>query len=164
MPTQLSMTPLQEIALNQASKDRAQKLQQAQMGLDAASNPLQQTTDQATMDRNNAMEQVSGWAPLSEAINQYQDKGGKVDLGSALSSIRGLDSQQPGQVVTDTSNPPSAPGVQGGAGDGGSNGVGVAHAPNVQNPPVGDPRAAIGGATLTQKNARMPNSMKGLGY
>ena len=166
MPTQQSMTAGQEIALTQAAKARQQRLQQAQQGLDAA-NPGAVVQDQLNAARSNAMEDMSPWQPFEEAVNQYQDKGGKVDLGSALSSIRGLDSQQPGQIVTDTGNPPAPPMLQGGAGDGGSNGVGVANAPNMNGTPlpaVGDPRAGVGGMTLTQKNARMPNSMKGLGY
>ncbi len=171
---QQSMTAGQEISLTQAAKARQQRLQQAQQSLDAA-NPGAVVQDQMNAARSNAMEDMSPWQPFEEAVNQYQDKGGKVDLGGALSSIKGLDaagtgSQQPGQTVTDTSNPPAPAGVpsmpQGGAGDGGSNGVGVPNAPNMNGTPmgVGDPRSGIGGATLTQKNARMPNSLKGLGY
>lgn len=178
------MTAGQQIALTQAAIARQQRLQQAQQGLDAA-NPGQLVADQIAADRSNAMEDMSPWQPFEEAVNQYQDKGGKVNLSPALQSIRGLDaagagSQQPGQVVTDTGNPPVAPGVQGGAGDGGSNGVGVSHTPNMNGTPVptdvatpptgidGLPAPKTGGgpgqATLTQKNARMPASMKGLGY
>ena len=166
------MTPEQGNQLQQASLARAQKAQQAQYGLDQAQNPLQTTTDQAAMDRDNAMNQAFGWAPFQEAVNEYQDKGGKVDLGSAMKSIQGLDSagtqsQQPGQVVTDTGNPPQ----------GGSTVPNVKPAPMV--PAASDPQATpptgVDGmpaptpykgtsTTLTQKNARMPASMKGLGY
>ncbi len=120
------------------------------------------------------------YQPFINAIAGQKFKAAMMGLGGSASTplydqqrAAMTDAGQPGQVVTDTSNPPPPPGVpsqpQGGAGDGGSNGVGVSNATNTNGTPlpaVGDPRAVQPGSpTQTQKSARMPkpNSMKGLG-